>query len=151
MSCALVCHSWVRAAKANLLRDPHATNIRMFTSNHLLVHFHTALTNFPHLIHHIRRLSIAVDGTNRRAISQNTLQKICGLPFTHLDSVSALIRRRLYDHFPLQQLLSSPTLVDLELDILLEDIGFFPAVWQRCSPALRNLTLSVSLDYDDYE
>jgi hypothetical protein len=109
MSCALVCRSWVRAAQANLLRGPHATNICMFTSNRRLVDFHTTLTNFPRLIHHNRRLSIAVDGANRRAISQNTLQKMSGLPSTRLDSISALIRRRLYDHSPLQQLTSNWT------------------------------------------
>jgi hypothetical protein len=110
------------------------------------------LTTFPHLIRHVRRLSISpidIFGSN---ITQKTLEKICNIPFAHLESVFMFIRKRLDYRPAIQQLFSLSTVVHLKLDIFLGDVSFFVDVWKCYSRGLRHLKLVVWLDLaDDYE
>jgi hypothetical protein len=104
--------------RTNLLQDPNETYTHLTNSYYRLLRFHTTLTTFPHLIRHVCRLSISpILGST---ITQKTLEKICNIPFTHLESVFMFIRKRL-DY---QQFFSVLTVVH-KLDIFLEDVSFF--------------------------
>ncbi|KAJ7511209.1 hypothetical protein B0H11DRAFT_2269000 [Mycena galericulata] len=96
MSCALVARSWVNVAQSALLRAPHVTNYFLLDddrSQHPLVRLHETLHTFPHLTHHVRDLSL--DLIVDSLITQTTLDNICTLPFTHLESVSLFVRKDL--------------------------------------------------------
>ncbi|KAJ7508981.1 hypothetical protein B0H11DRAFT_1963359 [Mycena galericulata] len=142
MSCALVARSWVNAAQSALLRAPHITNHLLLDedqSERRLVQFHETLHNFPHLTHHVRDLSL--DVIVDCLITQTTLDNICALPFTHLESVSLLLRKDLEYESALQQLFSHPTLLRVKLDTTVYNLRFFADVWNRCSPTIRHLEL----------
>ncbi|KAJ6535888.1 hypothetical protein B0H10DRAFT_2246481 [Mycena sp. CBHHK59/15] len=126
MSCALVARSWVNAAQSALLRAPHITNHLLLDedrSERLLVLFHETLHNFPHLTHHIRDLSL--DVIVDCLITQTTLDNVCALPFTHLESVSLFLRKDLDYESALQQLFSHPTLLRIKLDTPVSNLLFF--------------------------
>ncbi|KAJ7694741.1 hypothetical protein B0H14DRAFT_3043449 [Mycena olivaceomarginata] len=84
-ACALVARSWVDAAQSNLFRAPHITNPSLESSNRLWLLFHSALTDSPHLIRHVRELTLTA---HWEQVTTMTVGKICNLPFTHLESAS---------------------------------------------------------------
>ncbi|KAF7354031.1 hypothetical protein MVEN_01089900 [Mycena venus] len=141
MACALVSRHWVYAAQSQLYRDPPIRGMlaRECPDIHRKwAQFIETLESSPHLIRHVRRLSLKVD----KMAGLETVSRICFFPFTHLDSVLlsfGLIWVPYVDAF--QQLLSLPSLRRVKLQCNICGWEDFARLWDRCSPTLRHLEL----------
>ncbi|KAF7368333.1 hypothetical protein MVEN_00154700 [Mycena venus] len=124
-SCALVARSWVDAAQSWLFRAPHEINVS-WDENEVLLRFHRALQNSPHLTRHVRDLLI--NAYMDCSITQTTLEKTSGIR-TPSSSCSV-----------------SPTLRRVGINTLVDDLVFFGDVWKRCSPSIRHLELQIWFD-----
>ncbi|KAF7342267.1 hypothetical protein MVEN_01814800 [Mycena venus] len=154
---ALVAHSWLHPAQSHLFRAPHLRNGGVESSEHQLLRLHNILEASPHLIRHVRELSINRNYRNytfrEDRITNTTLAKICNLEFTRLQSVSISEMQQLSElSIPLanalQRLLSAPSICTLRLHATFSDLFTLIQIWEHCSPAIRHLDLSVRL-YDD--
>ncbi|KAJ7811139.1 hypothetical protein B0H14DRAFT_1475204 [Mycena olivaceomarginata] len=145
-ACALVCRSWSRSAQRALFKDvfvfvPGGNASGRFLSNRL----EETLRTSPHLIRHIRSLRLHRQG---EMMDLEPFQKVCNIPFTHLEDVyidhdrSALA---LQSGVALQQLLSLSTLRRVHLKCVFDST--FLSIWDRCSLNVRHVSLTCT-NYD---
>ncbi|KAF8169447.1 hypothetical protein K438DRAFT_1855409 [Mycena galopus ATCC 62051] len=152
MACALVARSWVDPAQSHLFRAPHNTNYHISNSldglDRPLLQFCNTLETSPHLIRHVRDLSLTHSADC--PLDYTNLMKICAIPFTHLESVCLFARRELTYPWTsrLCRLFSLPSLLSLKLDIAVYDVTTFAHIWARCSPNIRHLELKAIIDLD---
>ncbi|KAJ7904772.1 hypothetical protein B0H14DRAFT_3851145, partial [Mycena olivaceomarginata] len=139
-ACALVCRSWSHSAQRVLFRDVH---VRAGHSDAPLSNRLEGTLSSSHLIHHIRSLRLR----RGHKMDLEPFQKVCNIPFTHLEDVyidhrSALA---LQSGVALQQLLSLSTLRRVHLICTFDST--FVSIWDRCSLNVRH----VSLTYFNYD
>ncbi|KAJ6543736.1 hypothetical protein DFH09DRAFT_1173155 [Mycena vulgaris] len=152
MACALVARSWVDPAQSHLFRAPHNTNYYISHAlsglDRAVLHFCNALETSPHLIRHVRDLSLTHSADC--PLDYTNLMKICSIPFTHLESLFIFARRELTYPWSsrLCRLFSLPSLLSLKLDIVVYDVTTFAHLWARCSPNIRDLELEAIIDLE---
>jgi hypothetical protein len=132
-ACALVCRSWMSAAQANLFRQ-----VSLNYPEHRWDRLQPILQKSPHLISHIRRLSI-----DAFMLPVETFSKICNFPFTHVNYV------HLYhpsvgipEGLSIGRLFSLSNLKHIHLYSQILDPSVFPRIWEHCSHRLRHLDLT---------
>ncbi|KAK7020366.1 hypothetical protein R3P38DRAFT_3272190 [Favolaschia claudopus] len=120
LSCALVARRWTGAAQFNLFSAPMdtVTGMDLFqrdidSYDRILRQLYDALAESPHLVRYVRELQLG----DRTATS--TIKKLCSIPFTHLESLTLMMRRLKNYGTALKSLLGLRTLryVSLNLDI----------------------------------
>ncbi|KAK6981141.1 hypothetical protein R3P38DRAFT_3115241 [Favolaschia claudopus] len=115
LACALVARSWTDPAQSHLFRAPYLANLEARKPHHVLSKFHAALSSNPRLLHHVRRLTFAVEDWfyMDRALEPATVDQICNLAFTRLESLCIRTYKTVLNSF--STLLTLPTLRRLEL------------------------------------
>ncbi|KAJ7935805.1 hypothetical protein B0H13DRAFT_1947248 [Mycena leptocephala] len=146
-ACALVARSWLVVAQSHLFRAPHITQRAVKYSDRRLLRLHDTLLAAPHLLQHVRELAVEKDGDGCHVITETTFAKLCNLRFTHLKSASISVTEHLSIPLALalQQLLSTPTLCRLKLNMTLRHLSTFIQIWERCTSTLRHLDISVRM------
>ncbi|KAJ7912733.1 hypothetical protein B0H13DRAFT_2006338 [Mycena leptocephala] len=137
-ACALVSRSWVYPAQAHVFREIWIAERDPSESTHEVLwdRLQETLETSPHLIRHIRRLEIVVNG--------QWLSKLCNFPFTHLEHVQTVLRGEftLEAALAFRQLFSLPTLRSVNLEgTKSPESTTFVKIFERCSPAVRKLEL----------
>ncbi|KAJ6463926.1 hypothetical protein C8R45DRAFT_1220042 [Mycena sanguinolenta] len=136
---ALVCKSWSLAAQRHLF-----CIIRLGPTRSRCRRLDRTLSTAPHLIQHIHSLVLYRGPLAKRRNSMDigAFEKICNIPYTHLESVFFLDGETTFTlkyARALQRLLSLPTLCRVKLNGAFLDPAAFFAVWDRCSPSIRHL------------
>ncbi|KAJ7713433.1 hypothetical protein B0H16DRAFT_543570 [Mycena metata] len=152
VSCALVTRAWVYPAQVHLFRAltilGKAFSRPPFGMKFLrLPHLRTLMKDSPHLIPHIRRLTIWLSNEDLA-----TLAEMANFPFTHLEylhsrHIGSLLRPPV---LALQQFISLDTLRTLKLDtgrildptVLVEIWSLFP------SPLLKRLEFDIPATFE---
>jgi hypothetical protein len=141
-ACALVCRSWSHSAQRVLFRDVH---VRAGHSDAPLSDPLEGTLSSSHLIHHIHVLSFTL--CQERELDFQAFQKVCNIPFTHLEDVYIDHRcpLALQSGVALQQLLSLSTLRRAHLECPFDST--FLLIWDRCSLNVRHVSLT-NFNYD---
>jgi hypothetical protein len=136
-ACALVCRSWSHSAQRVLFRDVH---VRAGDSDAPLSNRLEGTLSSSHLIHHIHVLSFTL--CQERELDFQAFQKVCNIPFTHLEDVYIYHRcaLALQSGVALQQLLSLSTLRRVHLICTFDST--FVSIWDRCSLNVRHVSLT---------
>ncbi|KAK6981131.1 hypothetical protein R3P38DRAFT_3376316 [Favolaschia claudopus] len=140
VSCALVARSWVYASQCRLFRhiaiheygshlmhsfgdqglDPVYQPPLFEVGHHLVFH------DFPHLLNHVRALTI-----------YRIFKPVCVLPFSNLESL--LISVEMVDLTPLKALIRLPTIRRVKFSAAITQLSEFSGLCADCSPSLRHL------------
>ncbi|KAK6988034.1 hypothetical protein R3P38DRAFT_3374286 [Favolaschia claudopus] len=137
LSCSLVARSWVNPAQSELFCIPHLTSVPS-RSDRAARKFCNALSDSPHLGHHVRELSMG----NWPAL----IQSLDAVTFTHLHTLRFYIKNVSVASDLYRPLLSLPTLRTLHLD-----------TYSRFSASLKFLVLCPTIQHlelscrEDYE
>ncbi|KAJ7368568.1 hypothetical protein DFH08DRAFT_831717 [Mycena albidolilacea] len=139
-ACALVCRSWSHSAQRVLFRDVH---VRAGHSDAPLSDRLEGTLSSSHLIHHIHVLSFTL--CQERELDFQAFQKVCNIPFTHLEDVYIDHRcpLALQSGVALQQLLSLSTPRRAHLECPFDST--FLSIWDRCN--VRHVSLACT-NYD---
>ncbi|KAF7354316.1 hypothetical protein MVEN_01120000 [Mycena venus] len=142
-ACALVSRSWVDRAQSHIFWKIDIGHLNCLEI--LWERLQRTLETSPHLIRYIRRLRIGLDEQTPLSV----LSRICNFAFTHLECVRTHIWGNLILQTALsfQRLFGLPTLRYVKLIVTrTPDSGSFPNIFERCSPAVRQLHLHFSGD-----
>ncbi|KAJ6550235.1 hypothetical protein B0H19DRAFT_1378823 [Mycena capillaripes] len=155
-ACALVSRSWVYPAQSHVFReitiaggDPGGTPLTEWGGHRggakpaLWLQLQQTLETSPHLIPHIRRLSIDI----RVRANEQLLLSICNFPFTHLEHAGSRFDGdfTLQTAFAFQELFSLPTIRSIKLKGAASlKPTTFTKIFERCSPSVRKLDVQVN-------
>ncbi|KAJ7153273.1 hypothetical protein C8R46DRAFT_1119893 [Mycena filopes] len=136
LQCALVARAWVYPAQAQIFSEVTVrVNIRTPSS---YARFRLIMQNSPHLIHHIRRLTISIP-------DPEMLGELRNLPFTSLEHLSARISQA--HSVALQQLLGLATLRSLQL--VFDERITRDNLWELWGNCRSRLLRHLELDFSD--
>jgi hypothetical protein len=144
-ACALVSRSWVHPAQSHLFRECRFTQIlnEKRYRPEMWARLKQTLEISPHLISHIRHLNLHI-----RLDGDSILSSICNFSFTHLEHVEGhfYATMSVQQALDLRQLLSMSTVRQVALTLPRPSLepDIFPKIFERCSPALRDLELQLS-------
>ncbi|KAK6996439.1 hypothetical protein R3P38DRAFT_3287626 [Favolaschia claudopus] len=137
-SCSLVARSWVNPAQSELFRIPNLTSVPS-RSDRAARKFCNALSDSPHLGHHLRDLSMGHWPT--------LIQNLDAVTFTHLHTLRFYIKNVSVASDLYRPLLSLPTLRTLHLDT---SSRFSASLkFLVLCPTIQHLELSCREDYEE--
>ncbi|KAJ7478453.1 hypothetical protein FB451DRAFT_1557106 [Mycena latifolia] len=135
-ACAMVARSWSFAAQVHIFGQIYL-GIGLIRSDDPWNRLHDALRLSPHLIRHIRRLTL-----DSGSLTPEAFSTVCEFSFTHLRSVSIYDREaHLTAGLAIQQLLSLPTLTHVKIVVFFRTPSSFLQIWESCSPIISHLVL----------
>jgi hypothetical protein len=134
-SCSLTSRACVYRAQAHVFSYIVFRKFNLPHNERLWSRLQQIFHNSPHLIRHVRGLDLRLFRT-----SPDTFAAICTFPFTHLRIVRvSSSAMSLQSALALQQLLSLPTLREVEVKCSFADPADFLQIWDRCSPHVKRL------------
>ncbi|KAF7367321.1 hypothetical protein MSAN_00794200 [Mycena sanguinolenta] len=135
-ACSLVCRAWCYTAQRLIF---NVVSVAWTTVQYQRLE--KTLRVSPHLIPYIRTL--ALHRSSSPEVQSSAFEKICTLPFTHLENVYIFHHSdvTLQSAKAMRRLLSLPTLRLLDIQCTFEESPAFLAIWDGCSPSIRHLHL----------
>ncbi|KAJ7677181.1 hypothetical protein B0H17DRAFT_1079954 [Mycena rosella] len=140
-ACSLVSRSWVHPSQSHLFAEINLEHAVAVSEGSLIRTFRLldVLDASPRLVSYILTLSIWPE-----VITPALFRRFCNLPYTRLTSLTIY---EMYIDLPfdtcvgIQQLLSLPTLLSVDLECPFADKEQFLLIWKHCTGNIKHLTL----------
>ncbi|KAK7038605.1 hypothetical protein R3P38DRAFT_2906687, partial [Favolaschia claudopus] len=141
LSCSLVARAWVNTAQAHLFRNPlyFPPGDSLVDIDAMALKLLEALQSFPHLIRHVHALDFI------QVRPDSTVEKICGLGFTHLEKLTIEVDHRIgyWQSEAFVRVLALPTLRFLAIHSAVRvPSSCGETLFRRLSPSIQHLRLA---------